>query len=205
MNDVTITMSPTVGALAKALTKAQLETTAVVKDSTNPHFKNRYASLAACIDATKILNRHGIAVVQPPAAAGPDGVCVDTFLIHESGEWIRGQLYMPATKKDAQGFGSALSYARRYCLCATANLATDDDDGEHARKSNGNADMTDALQKSVEWGEWEKAKAAALKAAKTKGELLEVWNDVNEKGRESPNGTLKRLAAIKDEQKVALA
>jgi hypothetical protein len=204
MSDVAITISPTIGKLAAALAKAQLEMGAVVKDARNPHFKNTYASLAACIEATKLLNRHGFAVVQPPAMAGPDGVSVETFLLHESGEWIRGALYMPASKKDAQGFGSALSYARRYCLCATANLATDDDDGEAARKS-GNGDMTEALQKSVEWGEWEKSRAAALKAAKTKGELLEVWNEVNDRGRESPNGTLKRLAAVKDECKAALA
>lgn len=203
MNDVAITMSPTIGKLAAALAKAQIEMSAVVKDARNPHFKNTYATLAACIDATKLLNRHGFAVVQPPAMAGPDGVTVETFLLHESGEWLRGSLYMPASKKDAQGFGSALSYARRYCLCATLNLSTDDDDGEGAR--NGSGDMTDALAKSVEWGEWEKSQAAALRAAKTKGDLLEVWTSVNEKGRESPNGTLKRLAAIKDEQKAALA
>lgn len=203
MNDVAITMSPTIGKLAAALAKAQIEMGAVVKDARNPHFKNTYATLAACIDATKLLNRHGFAVVQPPAMAGPDGVTVETFLLHESGEWLRGSLYMPASKKDAQGFGSALSYARRYCLCATLNLSTDDDDGEGARKGSG--DMTDALAKSVEWGEWEKSQAAALRAAKTKGDLLEVWTSVNEKGRESPNGTLKRLAAIKDEQKAALA
>lgn len=203
MNDVAITMSPTIGKLAAALAKAQIEMSAVVKDARNPHFKNTYATLAACIDATKLLNRHGFAVVQPPAMAGPDGVTVETFLLHESGEWLRGSLYMPASKKDAQGFGSALSYARRYCLCATLNLSTDDDDGEGARKGSG--DMTDALAKSVEWGEWEKSQAAALRAAKTKGDLLEVWTSVNEKGRESPNGTLKRLAAIKDEQKAALA
>lgn len=203
MNDVAITMSPTIGKLAAALAKAQIEMSAVVKDARNPHFKNTYATLAACIDATKLLNRHGFAVVQPPAMAGPDGVTVETFLLHESGEWLRGSLYMPASKKDAQGFGSALSYARRYCLCATLNLSTDDDDGEGARKGSG--DMTDALAKSVEWGEWEKSQAAALRAAKTKGDLLEVWTSVNEKGRESPNGTLKRLAVIKDEQKAALA
>jgi len=134
MNDVTITMSATAGKLFAALAKAQAEMGAVAKDSTNPHFKNRYASLAACIEATKILNKHGIAVVQPPAAHGPDGVLVATILGHESGEWLRGELYMPATKKDPQGFGSALSYARRYCLCSTANLATDDDDGTAATR-----------------------------------------------------------------------
>lgn len=133
-----ITMSSSIGKLAEALAAAQLEQGAVVKDSTNPAFKgSRYASLAACIEATKVLNKHGIAVVQPPAAHGLDGVCVRTMLVHKSGEWIAGELYMPATKKDAQGFGSALSYARRYCLLSTAGMATDDDDGNGAVRGGG--------------------------------------------------------------------
>ncbi len=135
----TLTMSPTIGKLAEALAKAQKAMPAVVKDSTNPHFKNRYASLAACIEATKILNDHGFAVSQPPIPCGPDVVGVLTLLLHSSGEWLRGELHMPASKRDAQGFGSALSYARRYCLQATANLATDDDDAEAAVRRNGDA------------------------------------------------------------------
>ncbi len=51
------------------------------------------------------------------------------MLAHSSGEWIKGELWMPAAKRDAQGFGSALSYARRYCLSSTVGLGTDDDDG----------------------------------------------------------------------------
>ncbi len=135
--DVKITMSATVGALAAALAKAQLAMRPALKDAENPAYKSggrvsRYASLASCIDAMRPLHENGIAVIQPPALHGSDGVCVATLLIHSSGEWIRGELYMPASKKDAQGFGSALSYARRYCLCSTTGLGTDDDDGEQA-------------------------------------------------------------------------
>lgn len=135
--DFRMSMSPSIGKIAEALAKAQLAMRPAVRDATNPAFKrdgtvSRYATLASCIEALRPLHENGIAVVQPPASHGPDGVCVSTLLLHSSGEWIRGELYMPAQKKDAQGFGSALSYARRYCLTATVGLGTDDDDGESA-------------------------------------------------------------------------
>lgn len=133
--EVTLTTSQTIGAIAAAMAKAQLEMEPAVKDSTNPHFKSNYASLASCLAACKPLHKQGIAVFQPPQPAGPDGVRVVTLLVHSSGEWIRGELYMPAAKRDPQGFGSALSYARRYCLSSTANLAADDDDGQEAQRS----------------------------------------------------------------------
>jgi len=48
--------------------------------------------------------------------------------MHASGEWIRSALYVPVTKKDAQGFGSAITYGRRYSLAAIVGVASDDDD-----------------------------------------------------------------------------
>ncbi len=132
---VVVTMSPTVGKIAEALAKAQAEMKPAAKDATNPHFKSQYATLASCFDAVKPLYANGIAVLQPPVPHGADGVCVATLLIHSSGEWIRGELYMPAAKRDPQGFGSALSYARRYCLTSTVGLATDDDDGAEASRT----------------------------------------------------------------------
>lgn len=129
MSDLPIEFSGTLGSLAKALAAAQGEIANAKKDATNPHFKNSYASLASIRDAiTPALSRHGLAVSQLTEPHGPEGVCVVTMLMHESGEWIRSRLFVPVSKKDAQGFGSALSYARRYALAAIANVATDDDD-----------------------------------------------------------------------------
>ncbi len=129
-----LSMSPTIGAIAAAIAKAQMEMGPAIKDAQNPHFRSSYATLASCLEACKPLHKHGVAVLQPPQPAGLDGVCVVTLLAHSSGEWIRGDLWMPAAKRDAQGFGSALSYARRYCLSSTVGLGTDDDDGNEAVK-----------------------------------------------------------------------
>jgi hypothetical protein len=125
--------SHTLGALAKALSAAQSEIKDASKDATNPHFKNRYASLASVRAAvTPALSKNGLSVVQLNEPHGVDGVCVVTLLMHESGEWIRSRLYVPVTKKDPQGFGSALTYARRYALAAICNVAADDDDDAEA-------------------------------------------------------------------------
>ncbi len=122
--------SPSLGQLAKALAKAQSEIKDAVKDSVNPHFKSKFASLASVRAAvTPVFSSHGLAVTQLSEPHGDAGVCVVTVLIHaESGEWLRSRLYVPVSKRDAQGFGSALSYARRYALAMIANIATDDDD-----------------------------------------------------------------------------
>lgn len=132
-DEVKLTWSINIGNLAEAMAKAQEEMAPAAKDSTNPHFKNRYASLASCFEACKPMHKNKIAIFQPPAMHGPDGVCVKTLLVHASGEWLVGELYMPALKKDPQGFGSAITYARRYCLQSTVGLPADDDDAEAAK------------------------------------------------------------------------
>lgn len=128
-------MEPTFNKVAAALVKAQKAFGPALKSSTNPHFKSRYADLAACVEAViDALNEHGIALMQRLSPCD-DGVIVETVFVHESGEIINcGQLHVPATKQDAQGYGSALTYARRYSLMAACGIAPEDDDGNAAVK-----------------------------------------------------------------------
>lgn len=127
--------SESIAALAAALAKAQAEMTHASKDSVNPHFKNRYADLAAVLEAVRApLTKHGLSVTQL-ASSGEMGAVVETVLMHSSGEWISSVLSLPVSKSDAQGFGSALTYARRYALAAICGIAQDDDDAEGARKA----------------------------------------------------------------------
>ena len=122
--------------IASALVKAQKEFGPALKSSTNPHYRSRYADLAACIEAViGSLNNQGIYLMQL-TEEHEGGVKVSTVFIHESGEQMSGgSLFMPATKQDAQGFGSALSYARRYSLMAACGIAPEDDDGNQATKT----------------------------------------------------------------------
>jgi len=121
--------------IASALVKAQKEFGPALKSSSNPHFKSKYADLAACIEAViDALNNNGIALVQQLSECD-SGVIVETLFIHESGEIFNcGKIHIPAVKHDAQGFGSALTYARRYSVMAACGIAPEDDDGNAATR-----------------------------------------------------------------------
>ncbi len=119
-----------------AFVKAQKEFGPALKTSTNPHFKSRYADLAACVEAViDALNANGIAMIQK-SHESETGVAIETVFLHESGETISsGILKVPAQKNDPQGYGSALTYARRYSLMAACGIAPEDDDGNAAQKA----------------------------------------------------------------------
>lgn len=124
-----------IGKLADALAKAQADIKAIGKDRTNPHFKNRYATLDAILDTIRpTLAKHGLSIVQG-ASDTTTGFNVETWLVHASGEYIANVVAVPVSKQDAQGVGSALTYGRRYGVSALLALSTDeDDDGEAAVK-----------------------------------------------------------------------
>jgi hypothetical protein len=121
--------------IAKALVQAQKEFGPALKSSTNPHFRTKYANLAICVDAViDALNNNSIMLTQKTSMC-EDGVIVETIFLHESGEQISsGPLHVPAPKHDPQGYGSALTYARRYSLMTACGLAPEDDDGNHASR-----------------------------------------------------------------------
>jgi len=112
--------------IATALVKAQKAFGPALKTATNPHFKSRYADLAACVEAVVGgLNDNGIALIQKYYDC-TDGVMVETMFVHESGEMLEcGILHVPAAKHDPQGYGSALTYARRYSLMAACGIGTE--------------------------------------------------------------------------------
>lgn len=122
--------------IATAFVKAKKAFSPALKDSTNPHFKSKYADLATCLEAVNdALLDNGIALYQE-THEDASGVTVETVLLHETGESIRsGKLHVPAAKQDPQGYGSALTYARRYSLMAACGIAPEDDDGNAATKS----------------------------------------------------------------------
>lgn len=125
--------------IAAALVKAQKKFSPALKSSTNPHFKSKYADLSACVEAViDALNENGIALIQKTHEC-ESGVIVETIFLHESGEIFEaGKLHVPAAKNDPQGYGSALTYARRYSLMASCGIAPEDDDGNAASRKKPN-------------------------------------------------------------------
>jgi hypothetical protein len=122
-------------AIASAFVKAQADFGPALKTNTNPHFKSKYAGLDACVEAViDALHKHGIGLMQRTLPC-ESGVTVETVFIHSSGETMSsGPLHVPASKNDPQGYGSALTYARRYSLMAACGIAPEDDDGNAASK-----------------------------------------------------------------------
>lgn len=119
-----------------AFLRAQMKFGPALKSATNPHFRSKYADLSACVEAViDALNSEGLALTQE-TIPNSDGVSVRTVLLHTSGgRLFLGELFMPAIKLDPQGFGSALTYCRRYSLLAAMGLAPEDDDGNSASKA----------------------------------------------------------------------
>lgn len=116
-----------------ALAAAQAEMGPALKDSTNPAFRSKYADLAnVCAACLPALNRHGIAVIQPPYDDENGNRYVKTVFVHASGETLECRVPLIVGKNDMQGYGSAVTYARRYGLMAMAGIAPDDDDGNAA-------------------------------------------------------------------------
>lgn len=121
--------------LASAMAAAFGEIEAATKASPGQVGKQlyKYADLTSVIEAIKpALIKHGLFFTQRPEPS-ENGVTVETVIGHASGEEMSlGKLFVPANKNDAQGFGSALTYARRYALVTAFGVPVEDDDGNAA-------------------------------------------------------------------------
>ena len=136
--------------IGAALARAQLEMVNPAFDMVNPHFRNKYASLAAVRDAViPVLAKHGIALVQNLRTVHGETpmMSVETTLYHSSGQFLKFDgLDLPVMKRDAQGFGSAATYARRYALMAIAGVVGEPDDDANTASGNMVAAHTDGLK-----------------------------------------------------------
>lgn len=123
--------------LATALSKAQGEISNAIKNSANPHFKSRYADLAAIWDVIREpFAKNGLSVIQSFGVQflekGGAVVTTKTLLMHSSGQWFRDEFPLRVAKDDPQAIGSATTYGRRYTLQAIGGVAGEDDDGNAA-------------------------------------------------------------------------
>lgn len=168
--------------IAAALAKAQGQITFAKKDALNPHFKSRYADLASIWDAVRIpLSSNGIAVVQE-VSTKEASVTVRTRLVHSSGQEFSSACTFPVVQATPQGFGSAITYAKRYSLAAMVGVAQDDDDANTAsefapkqmtKTPQTKADMVQALNDSLAFAK--EVREAVDKAADVAG-LEAIWN-----------------------------
>jgi len=166
--------SDSISGLAAALAIAQGQMKGAIKDSANPFFKSKYADLASVVEAIRVaFSSNGLSYIQTVEPSDKDEVRVETTLLHSSGEWIAcGVLSLPVSKADAQGYGSALTYARRYSLSAAVGVAPEDDDGNAASAAKPTMDFTPHIEKinaSMTMDELQESFKVAYKIAQASG------------------------------------
>ena len=198
MNAITETKAAH-SSIAAALAAAQSEMGRAIKDSNNPHFRSKYADLGNVMDAClPALNKHGISVIQP---AGEDehGRFVATVLLHTTGEKLECKVPLIVQKNDMQGYGSAVTYARRYGLMCMAGIAPDDDDGNAAAKAA--PPKQEPRQNRTPSGQPAPADqaAASLRNASTLEQLAAIWQDLPRSVQILPE-----VIGAKDQRKAAL-
>lgn len=170
--------------LSAAMARAFAAIEGAVKGKVNPAFRSKYADLSSVIDAIKpALVENGLWFTQRTQRAD-GGVIVETVILHASGQSMScGPLYMPATKQDAQGYGSALTYARRYSLMAAFGVPAEDDDGNAAT---GRQEARRAAPAPVDDGE------SATVLGSLRDAALEGTAALNERFAKIPAGAAKR-------------
>lgn len=187
--------SDSISALATALAVAQGQMRGAIKDSANPFFKSKYADLASVVEAIRsAFSANGLSYIQTMEPSEIDEVLVETVLLHSSGEWIAcGTLSLPVNKADAQGYGSALTYARRYSLSAAVGVAPEDDDGNAASKAKPAEKMDCA------------AYVAAIEQSMTMEELQDTFKTAYKAAQSiSDTGAMVTLTLAKNHRKDAL-
>ena len=132
--------SETITEIAKALAKFQSEVSDPNRTKENAFLKSKYVTLDSLLQAVRpVLANNGLSFLQVPFT-GADVVSVTTMLLHESGEWLESDPFtLPLMKKDPQGVGSVVTYARRYSLSSILGVAWDEDDDA---QSNNQTELT---------------------------------------------------------------
>jgi hypothetical protein len=141
--------SETIGKLAEALAKAQAEMKNPHFDAVNPHFRSKFASLAAVRDAViPVFSKHGLSVSQWPIGADGHAGC-KTILAHSSGEYLHESFIIPVDKQNAHGYASAVTYTKRISLQSIAAVVGDEDDDANGAVATPKARDQNDLAKTI--------------------------------------------------------
>lgn len=201
--------SDSIAQIAAALSVAQSEITSpprnrevTVKTQKGGAYKFRYATLDTIIDHVREpLTKNGLWFVQT-LANGDGKYCLETSLIHSSGEWLRSETPLLVNENGSQAFGSALTYMKRYALCAMLGVAADEDDDGNAADGNeataqerpkaprkqakvevpkepGQIRVPAIDDPKVRWKVWGEAMAEAIDGAESI-DALDMWMNAND-------------------------
>lgn len=116
-----------------AFSKFRTQVKQPAKNANNPYYNAGYVTLEGVMQAVDAaLPGTGLAYSQLVEDGG-NGASVSTLVTHSSGEWmLYGPLTLAPTKRDPQGYGSAITYAKRYQLASAFGISSDVDDDANA-------------------------------------------------------------------------
>lgn len=169
-------------------------------DSTNPHFKSKYASLGAVNDAVMgPLSENGFVVLSGGHDIGGKPY-LRTTIFHLGGH--EESFYYPLIEKtdNPQHIASSVTYARRYSLCALLNLSIEDDDGNAAARTEKTDTPAKTEPKSAPSSEWELIKFVPSAVSK-RGDFYDIKSQdgtvystkQEDKGKIAEHARLKKL------------
>ena len=182
------------GTLLEAILAVQGEVGTLRKDAVNPHFKSKYTPLDTIVETVgPILNKHGLVWMTFPST-GENGAVLKYVLSHAAtNDEIADAVPLINPKNDMQGMGSAITYARRYALCAVLNLVADVDDDGNAAQAPKPADLARAKSRMTD-----RAKALLAEADSMKDRVTDPVPGAYQKYVESTGYTEEGLGRLVD-------
>lgn len=176
--------SESMAEIAAALCQFQATVTNPKKDSNNPFFKSKYADLDEIIKAIRpAMEKSGLSFIQNPVKDENGNIGIYTMILHKSGEYIIfDPVLVPVPKKDAQGIGAAMTYARRYSLGAALGIATDEDDDANSIQDPTNLKQQQAQRKQQQQKPIQQKQQVQTNQQQSKQDLNE-WKEIAGKQR----------------------
>lgn len=148
----TKSLSAALAVLMTKLPEIKKVSEAKVETKGGGSYKYSYADLAQISRVLlPILGECGLSFIAKPTLTDDGRMVLAYRLLHTSGESEDGQYPLP-TGGTPQSMGSAITYARRYCLCAVTGVAPeDDDDGAAAQAEHRYQASRPAPQPEPQW------------------------------------------------------
>ena len=160
----------------------------VEKKRVNPFTKSNYANLDDVVNSAKdLLVELGMGITQPVEIIDGKQILKTILFDSETGDNIVSSIDLDAMaeKKGAQGYGSAMTYARRYALCALLGIVESADDDGNVAQGMSDADLNRLVEHNMAvvrcFDDIVEIKRFLTSGDRT--QAMQYWNDVAEEDK----------------------